>query len=93
MMRVPASKIEYGSDDRFDTASVVATINRLLAEGGVGGAGEVVGLTVIGHVAAEPARLRIITKMLFKKNNCIVAIPAEVDAGALKGLEAGIAAD
>lgn len=81
-------------EDSFDTTRIVATINRLLAEsGGVDALSEVVDLTVLGHAESEPAHIYAVSKMLYRTNNCTVSIPVEMDSGALRGLEAGVAAD
>lgn len=82
------------SDDTFDTTRIVATINRLLSESaGAHATSVVVDLTVLGHAEAEPAHIYAVSRMLYRESNCTVSIPVEMDAGALRGLEAGIAAD
>jgi hypothetical protein len=90
----PDGNVVKTADDNFDTARIVATVNRLLGELPASeGPTTVTKLTVLGHEAGAPSRIRIVAEVLYEQSNCILAIPAEVDAGALRGLEVGIAAD
>jgi hypothetical protein len=95
MMNVPVTDtILSSAGDTFDTTRIAATVNRLLDnEAALSGRPQVVELSVRGQVPSNPTRLLITGRVLYRTNNCVATIPMEVDAGAFKGLESGIAAD
>ena len=92
--RLTHAHIVRAQDDRFDTENIVKTVHRFRQEAAMLDDGtELLDLMVLGRVETEPTKLRVIGKVLYKATNRVVAVPYEVDAGALRGLEAGVAAD
>lgn len=82
------------NDEQFDTAQIVKAMNRFRAEVTTPDSEtELLDLMVLGHLETQPTTLRVIGKVRYTASNRIVAVPYEVDAGALRGLEAGVAGD
>ena len=78
----------------FDTRTIVATLQRLLAESPrFDHTAELLDFQVLGYREAAPATMRVVATVGYQANHCVVEVPYDVDAGALKGLECGVGAD
>lgn len=88
----PVNVIKFENDE-FDTKTIVAAMNRYWHEITPNATEtELLDLMVLGQLETQPSRLRVIGKVRYTATNRVVAVPYEVDAGALRGIEDGMAA-
>lgn len=91
---IPTANTSTAVMTRFDTPSIVATVNRLLVEcANTANEALPVDLQVPGPEPGHPGLMCIVGKSLYKESTCVLTIPGCVDAGALRGLETGTVAD
>ena len=82
------------NNDRFETTTIVRAMNNLRATtADAADDTELLDLMVLGQIETQPTKLRVIGKVLYKSTNRVVAVPYEVDAGALRGLETEVEGD
>jgi len=88
----PVNVIKF-ENDQFDTKTIVAAMNRSWREIAPNAdETELLDLMVLGQLESQPSKLRVIGKVRYTATNRVVAVPSEVDAGALRGIEEAMAA-